>query len=565
MSKQIIIVKPEKCVGCNACVRNCPAPEANITKEVSNGKFVTTVNENKCIACGECVKTCSHGARDYIDDTKEAMEQVGKQKMIVIVAPAIKTVLRDKWKSVLNWFKERNCLVFDVSFGADICTWGHIRTIEQNRIGNIISQPCAAIVKYIEIYQPDLIKNLSPIHSPMLCTAIYIRKYLQMSEKIIALSPCVAKKNEFEETRFVNFNVTFKKLMEYFDVNNINIQLDYGNDFRYDFEHLQGQYGGIYPRIGGLRDNLWLHNPTIPITTSEGVHKVYPELDMYAKLPAIEQPPVFDVLSCEHGCNVGAGTGNEKTIFAIMKDMITIEKDAGERRKVSGGWFGRGGTDKLFKDFDKELRLEDFIRGYQAVGSSFVPTRDELEPIYAQMGKHTDADKHYDCNACGYRSCKEMATAIYRGLNTPTNCIMFAKSAIAKEHQKAIKDKEAYKQKLTNFMSKVTDLQTAINDLNLMTNTASDATGEANLSAKTAKKLSEGIATVIESAEASSFTDKAVSQLQQSFSKISTAFEEYGEYISKMSKNSLDTSDKIKSLKENITDIQNELNELIKT
>ncbi|MBR6242601.1 MAG: 4Fe-4S binding protein, partial [Ruminococcus sp.] len=26
---EIIIVKPEKCVGCHACVRSCPAPEAN--------------------------------------------------------------------------------------------------------------------------------------------------------------------------------------------------------------------------------------------------------------------------------------------------------------------------------------------------------------------------------------------------------------------------------------------------------------------------------------------------------------------------------------------------------
>lgn len=562
MSK-IIIVKPEKCVGCNACVRNCPAPEANITKEISEGKFVTTVNDAKCIACGECVKTCSHGARDYIDDTKEAMEQVGKQKMIVIVAPAIKTVLRDKWKSILNWFKERNCDVYDVSFGADICTWGHIRTIEQNRMGNIISQPCAAIVKYIELYQPDLIKNLSPIHSPMLCTAIYIRKYMQRSEKIIALSPCVAKKNEFDETRFVNYNVTFKKLMEYFDANGINIQLDFGNDFQYDFAHIQGQYGGIYPRIGGLRDNIWLHNPTVPITTSEGVHKVYPELNMYAKLSTIEQPPVFDVLSCEHGCNVGAGTGNEKTIFSIMKDMRAIEKDAENRRKVSGGWFGRGGTDKLFKDFDKELRLEDFIRGYQAVGSSFVPTRDELEPIYARMGKVTDADKHYDCKACGYSSCKEMATAIYRGLNVPMNCIMHAKASIAAEHKKAVQDKEAYKQKLISFVSKISDVQTLLNELNLINNLNTDATGEANLATKTAKKLSESITQIIDSANAENFTNEAITQLKQSFEKVSTAFGEFSEYISTSSKNSLDTSDKIKSAKTSIADIQKALNDLV--
>ena len=375
--KKLIIVKPENCVGCNACVRNCPAPEANITKMLENGNFVTTVNDEKCIACGECVKTCSHGARDYIDDTREAMEMIGKQQMIVIVAPAIKAVLKDNWKSVLNWFKNRNCLVFDVSFGADICTWAHLRTIEKNRIGNIISQPCAAIVKYIETYQPSLVKNLSPIHSPMLCTAIYIKKYLQYNNKIIALSPCVAKKNEFEETRFVDFNVTFKKLMEYFDRNGITIQSDYGNDFKYEFEHEQGQYGGIYPKIGGLRDNLLLHNLNIDITVSEGVHKVYPELDAYAELAEIKRPQVFDVLSCEYGCNVGAGADAERTIFDIMHSMRGVEEEAKSRRKTAGGFFNRGGgEDKLFKRFDAELNIEDFIRTYKASKPPVKLTRD---------------------------------------------------------------------------------------------------------------------------------------------------------------------------------------------
>ena len=41
---EVIIVKPEKCVGCNACVRNCPAPEANITKMLEDGRFITTVD-----------------------------------------------------------------------------------------------------------------------------------------------------------------------------------------------------------------------------------------------------------------------------------------------------------------------------------------------------------------------------------------------------------------------------------------------------------------------------------------------------------------------------------------
>ena len=48
---EIIIVKPEKCVGCNACVRCCPAAEANITRQLDDGRFITAVNPDKCIEC----------------------------------------------------------------------------------------------------------------------------------------------------------------------------------------------------------------------------------------------------------------------------------------------------------------------------------------------------------------------------------------------------------------------------------------------------------------------------------------------------------------------------------
>ena len=133
---KIITVDETKCVGCNACVRNCPAPEANITKVKEDGSFVTFVNVDKCTACGECIRTCTHGARDYQDDTEEALEMIRKEKMIVIAAPAIKAVFPDKWKSILDWFRSKGCLIFDVSFGADICTWAHLRMVQYDRVGN---------------------------------------------------------------------------------------------------------------------------------------------------------------------------------------------------------------------------------------------------------------------------------------------------------------------------------------------------------------------------------------------------------------------------------------------
>jgi iron only hydrogenase large subunit-like protein len=292
---EIIIVKPEKCVGCNSCVRNCPAPEANTVKQLDDGRFITSVNNDKCIACGECVRTCNHGARDYIDDTDECMSHIIKEKLIIIVSPAIKAALPTKWKGVLDWFKGQGCTIYDGSLGADICTWAHVRAIDQETVGNIVTQPCAAIVKYIETYQPSILKNLSPIQSPILCTAIYIKRYLRLTNRIAVLSPCVAKKNEFTETMFVDFNVTFQKMMEYFNENDIRILIDNNDDLAYNFDGEQGQMGAIYPKPGGLRDNLLLHDPEIDIVNSEGVHKVYPELDMYVKLAESKKPKVFDL------------------------------------------------------------------------------------------------------------------------------------------------------------------------------------------------------------------------------------------------------------------------------
>ena len=469
---ELIIVKPEKCVGCNACVRECPAPEANMTKQLEDGRFITMVNPHKCISCGECVKKCNHGARDYIDDTEECIAELAKEKIIIMASPAIKTVLPTKWKGVLDWFKKQGCTIFDVSYGADICTWVHVRTLEQDKIGNIITQQCPAVVKYIETYQPKLLQNLSPIHSPIACSAIYIKKYLRRNNPIAVITPCIAEKNEAIDTGLINYTVTIKKLLEYFDRNDINIDIDTSEDFEYKFDESQGQMGAIYSRPGGLRDNMWLHDPDMNITNSEGVHKVFAEIDMYGRMPESKHPRIFDVLSCEFGCNIGPAAGTKQTVFDAMATMRSIENEAKSRRK-STGIMGRG-DDKLFKKFDDELRVSDFLRNYKPSMPTPMPSNMQLDPIFEKMGMHTDEDRKYDCHACGYNTCRDMAIAIYRGLNTPDNCIVHAKSVLLARHSALNRQNEqleeiteeclALSDKLKENVAKINDNMKSIGD-----------------------------------------------------------------------------------------------------
>ena len=429
---EIIIVKPEKCVGCNACVRSCPAPEANITRKLEDGRFITSVNPDRCIACGECIKACPHGARDYIDDTEDAMTAVQRdEKPIIVVMPEIKAAYPTKWKGILDWFRSKDCVLYDVSFGADICTWAHLRALENNRIGNVITQPCSAIVRYIELYQPKLLTNLSPIHSPVSCSVKYIKEYQRRDNPIAVLSACIAKKTEFAETGLVDYSITFKKLMEYFDRNDIRIATNPVDDYEYKFDDVQGALGSIYSRPCGMRDNLLTHSPEMAIAHSEGVQKVYRDLEGYAKMPEQKHPQIFDVMSCEFGCNMGPASDSDQTQFDIMLVMREVEREAEARRKTSSGVF-RGSEDKLFRRFDEELNFNDFIRSYKPSKPSVMPSEAQLEPIFQQLGKDTDAKRCLDCNACGYHSCRDMATAIFRGLNTTDNCIVHAKEELEK-------------------------------------------------------------------------------------------------------------------------------------
>lgn len=109
----------------------------------------------------------------------------------------------------------------------------------------------------------------------MLCGTVYIRKYLGWSGKIAALSPCIAKKDEFDQTGLVQYNVTFKHIKKYLDDNGININSIKVKGALFDNE--KGLTGAIYPRPGGLKRNLQIFAPNLRVINSEGVKKVYHE------------------------------------------------------------------------------------------------------------------------------------------------------------------------------------------------------------------------------------------------------------------------------------------------
>ena len=190
-----LIFTNDNCIGCNRCISACPIPEANLAQEV-NGKNKIVINGEKCIHCGNCIDACAHDARDYYDDTDAFFEDLKKGKKIsLIVAPSIRTNFPENYKKLFGYFKAVGInYIYDTSFGADITTWAYLKAIHEKKLSGTISQPCPAIVNYIERYQPGLLPKLAPIHSPMMCAAVYMRKYEKIEDSFAFISPCIAKR-----------------------------------------------------------------------------------------------------------------------------------------------------------------------------------------------------------------------------------------------------------------------------------------------------------------------------------------------------------------------------------
>lgn len=414
-----VTIDKEKCIGCNACIRVCPVQDANTAEPIDHIHSIINVNPEKCIGCGECVKSCDHGARTYTDDTDRFFADLQSGKDItVLVAPAF-MLTEPSAGAMLNKLKEMGVnTIYDVSYGADICTYMHIKAVKEHKVGKVMSQPCAAITEYILKYRHDLLKNLSPIHSPISCAAVYLRKYENVSGPIACISPCIAKKHEFEETGLIQYNVTFKRLKEF--LKNKNYQSS-SNEFK--FSNPESFCGQIYPKPGGLKDCLLHAMPSLDVRNAEGVQHIYNELSIYAATPEDNKPDVYDVLSCGNGCISGPGTNfDEGRLFFYLHNAAKAGSKAFKEREKQT--FAH--MDKQFKWFDKHLNLEDFMRTYTPKNLSFTSISNaQIEQAYNELQKYSYAEKHFDCHACGYKSCEEMAIAIAKGLNIPQNCHQF--------------------------------------------------------------------------------------------------------------------------------------------
>lgn len=433
----LVTTHEEKCQGCNKCIRHCPV-DANIAYCDEHGKIKVKVQGDLCINCGECIEVCDHDAREFTDDTERFFADLRNGKKITVIsAPAVRTNF-ENYQKVFGFLKSRGVdNIYDVSFGADITTWAYLKAIKEKNLKTVIAQPCPAIVGYVEKYKPNLLKYLSPIHSPMMCTAIYLRKYKKVSSGIAFLSPCIAKRNEMEKTDgIVSYNVTYEMLENYIKSNKIDINAYEEKDF--DF--IDMSLGFLYSRPGGLKENIEAVIDGAWVKQVEGTEIAYDYLNNYEERIKNNKPVplVVDILNCEQGCNIGSAACIDRKMiddidnkFNKMKSEM-IKKNTTGRFTKKFQWIG--------EKFDKELKLEDFMREYDqhgAVPAKKIPSDREVDQIFRSMYKNDELACNINCTACGCNTCHDMVLDVYNGINIVENCMDYTRNKVMAETVKS--------------------------------------------------------------------------------------------------------------------------------
>lgn len=438
---QGLVYTNESCTGCNRCISVCSVLGANYSL-MEDGKNVIHVDGEACVECGACMDVCHHKARGYRDDTEAFLTALKKGENIsILIAPAFIANYPKEYRRVLGYLKSLGVnRMISVSFGADITTWGYLNYITKHNFKGGISQPCPAIVNYIEKYIPELTEKLVPVHSPMMCAAIYVKKYMKVTDKLAFISPCIAKKAEItrqENKDYISYNVTFTHLME------VLKKIDLSS---YDaVDELEYGMGSLYPQPGGLKENVeHFLGRDVLVRQVEGEGHVYHFLEEYAKRVKSGKPLPFlvDALNCAGGCIHGTATepsmdDNDDVLFEIHNQRIKARKD-----DKKNPWAKEISYEKRLQNFNEQfaqLNIEDFMCEYHPADKKVKITEEELQVGFQELKKDTPEKQKIDCGACGYDSCRKMAEAIVLGCNRKENCIHYVKNELIEE-QETIKE-----------------------------------------------------------------------------------------------------------------------------
>ncbi|HWR41295.1 MAG TPA: [FeFe] hydrogenase, group A [Patescibacteria group bacterium] len=299
---RVIEIDRKTCKGCDSCKAFCPT-------DAIEGKYGAThkIDSDKCIFCGQCLVNCPFGApKDIVDPVDQIISKLKDKSLTVVAttAPAVRVAIGEEFgmepgslvtEKLYGALKQAGFKMLDTNFTADqtimeegmelIAKIRHYALGEPATGGHLGPLPqftscCPAWIRFVELYYPEVIPNLSSAKSPMMMAGSLAKTYgakeiwKTSPDKVfvVGVMPCTAKKFEASRPEFhsaAHYWKTQGQTGEYPDIDTVlttrdlarlfkklNIDLKTVTEFA-DADNPLAQYTGagtIFGNTGGVME-----------------------------------------------------------------------------------------------------------------------------------------------------------------------------------------------------------------------------------------------------------------------------------------------------------------------
>lgn len=262
-----IVFDSSKCDECGICKNIC---------KINVGVYGYSTDDYPCINCGSCTIMCPHKCLSERDETDKLRNYLHDGKIVVFqIAPAVRVSLGEEFgfkpgtniegKIVTALKMIGGNYVFDTTFGADLTVMEEanelVDRIKKGIKGPMFTSCCPSWVKFLEMFYPEYISNLSTCKSPISMQGSIIKNYFSKINNIdkediisIAITPCTSKKMEILKFNDIDLVITTRELAKYLKEEKIDLkQL---KDSSFNSIMSKGSGGGvIFGTSGGVMES----------------------------------------------------------------------------------------------------------------------------------------------------------------------------------------------------------------------------------------------------------------------------------------------------------------------